>query len=267
MKLGISSYTYTWAIGWPGQSPHDPMGCEGLLGKALELGLSLMQIADNLPLDQMSVDELEGFYRSAAEQGVALEAGARGMTESRLEEYIRIAGVIRSGILRFVIDGPDSSPDIPAILGIIRNALPALKEHDVVLALENHERLKAADFAGIVEKLGSDHVGICLDTVNSLGAGEGLDTVVALLGPLTVNLHVKDFCIKRLGHKMGFIIEGSPAGEGMLDLPRILAHVRERCRSAILELWTPPGDKPEDTLAREDEWAKKSISYLKRWIK
>lgn len=267
MKLGISSYTYTWAIGWQGQSPPHPMGYEGLLAKALEHGLGLMQIADNLPLDQMNEDALQAFYLAAVEQGVALEAGARGMTESRLEDYIHIAGLIHSGILRFVIDGPDYSPDIATILGIIRNALPVLEEHDKVLALENHERLKAADFARIVEKVGSDHVGICLDTVNSLGAGESLDTVVALLGPLTVNLHVKDFCIKRLKHNMGFIIEGSPAGDGMMDLPWLLEQLGDRCRSAILEQWTPPEIKLEDTLVKEDEWAKKSISFLKKWIK
>jgi sugar phosphate isomerase/epimerase len=166
-----------------------------------------------------------------------------------------------------VIDGPDFSPDVPAILGIISNALPILKKENMVLALENHERLKAADFAGIVEKIGSDHVGICLDTVNSLGAGEGLDAVVELLGPMTVNLHVKDYRIKRLDHQMGVVVEGCPAGDGMLDLPRILERLGDRCRSAVLEQWTPAAENLAGTIAREAAWAKKSISYLKKWIK
>jgi sugar phosphate isomerase/epimerase len=266
MKLGISSYTYTWAIGLPGQMPADPMNYEGLMEKALEFEVGLIQVADNLPLDWMSDGELAEYYQAATSHGIQLEAGARGMTEANLEKYIRIAGGIRSPILRFVIDGPDFSPDTDSILGIIRNALPVLQEKNIILALENYERLKASEFAGIVEKIGSDHVGICLDSVNSLGAGEGLESVVALLGPMTVNLHIKDFSIKRLDHKMGFLIEGLPAGEGMLNIPWILEHVSDRCQSAILEQWTPFGENMEDTIARENEWAKRSILFLKNLI-
>ena len=266
MKLGISSYTYTWAIGLPGQLPADPMNYEGLIEKALELEVGLIQVADNLPLDRMKDAELVDYYQAAMSRGIQLEAGARGMTEANLEKYIRIAGLTRSSILRFVIDGPDFSPDLNTILGIIRNALPVLQEKNIILALENYERLRAADFAGIVEKIGSDHVGICLDSVNSLGAGEGLETVVELLGPLTVNLHIKEFRIKRIYHKMGFHIEGLPAGDGMLNVPWILEHMSERCKSAILEQWTPPEKKLKDTIIKEDEWAKKSILFLKNLI-
>ena len=266
MKLGISSYTYTWAIGMPGIMPACSMNYKGLIEKARELDVGLIQVADNLPLDRMNDAELEELYLAAMEQGIQLEAGARGMTESGLENYIRIAGVINSPILRYVIDGPGFTPGIDYIVKIISNALPALKENNIVLALENYERLKASDFAGIVEKIGSDHVGICLDSVNSLGAGEGLETVVELLGPLTVNLHIKEFCIKRLDHKMGFLVEGLPTGDGMLNVPWLLEHMGERCQSAILEQWTPPEKKLEDTIVKEGEWAKQSILYLKNLI-
>ena len=37
MKLGISSYTYTWAIGLPGQLPAIPMNFYGLIEKAREI--------------------------------------------------------------------------------------------------------------------------------------------------------------------------------------------------------------------------------------
>jgi len=37
MKLGISSYTYTWAIGMPGILPAYPMNYTGLIEKVCEL--------------------------------------------------------------------------------------------------------------------------------------------------------------------------------------------------------------------------------------
>jgi sugar phosphate isomerase/epimerase len=267
VKLGISSYTYTWTIGIPGILPASSFTYKDLLGKANELDVELLQVADNLPLDRLNDDELADFNRAASEQCIKLEAGARRMTESGLEKYIHIAEVIHSPILRYVIDGPSFTPGFDYIVKIIRNALPALKENNIVLALENYERLKASDFARIIEKIGSDHVGICLDSVNSMGGGEGLETVVEMLGPMTVNLHIKDFTIKRLDHKMGFLIEGLPAGDGMLNLPWILEHISKRCQSAILELWTPPEKKLKDTIVKEDEWAKRSILFLKNVIK
>jgi sugar phosphate isomerase/epimerase len=266
MKLGISSYTYTWAIGFPGSMPAVPMDFMGLLKKAVELDVGLIQVADNLPLGQLNEAELLACYQSAKDRGIQLEAGARGMTESNLERYIRIAGLIHAPILRFVIDGPGFAPDPETVVKIIRNALPSLKDHKIVLALENYERFRAVEFAWMIEKIGDDHVGICLDSVNSFGAGEGLATVVGLLGPLAVNLHIKDFDIHRVHHMMGFQVVGLPAGEGMLDVPWLLRHAGERCRSAVLELWTPPGESLEETISKEDEWAKMSILNIKKYI-
>lgn len=267
MKLGISSYTFTWAIGVQGFATDAPLGFDGLLQKARELDVGLMQVADNLPLDQLDGDSLTKYYRKALDSGIQLEAGARGMTESNLERYIAIAEIIHSPVLRFVIDGPGFRPDRDTILGIIRNALPVLQEKKIVLALENYERMKARDFAAIIDRVSSNAVGICLDSVNSLGAGEGLETVVELLAPLTVNLHIKEFTIRRMSHMMGFQIQGLPAGDGMLNVPWLLEKVGDRCQSAILELWTPPEKEMEDTIVKEDDWARKSISYLRNIIK
>jgi sugar phosphate isomerase/epimerase len=77
-----------------------------------------------------------------------------------------------------------------------------------------------------VERLGKPaDVGICLDTVNSFGALEGPEAVLEARLPYTINLHVKDFVIRRHTHQMGFGIEGAPAGEGRLDIPAVLGRV------------------------------------------
>ena len=76
--------------------------------------------------------------------------------------------------------------------------------------------------ADIVTSIDSPNVGICLDTVNSFGSLEGPAVVVEALGPYVVNLHVKDFSIRRHDHNMGFTLTGTPAGQGQLDLPWLL---------------------------------------------
>lgn len=146
--------------------------------------------------------------------------------------------------------------------------LPEFRSRRIKLAIENHDRLKAREFAGIIDSIGSEWVGICLDSVNSMGAGEGFETVSDILIPYTINLHIKDFTIRRVSHKMGIIIEGSPAGKGMLNIPDLLRRTSQNrlCQSAILELWTPPEPEIESTVLKEEKWAQESLNYLKKQI-
>ena len=145
---------------------------------------------------------------------------------------------------------------------------PELARAQVCLAIENHDRFPVRALARIMERVGSRHVGICLDTVNSFGALEGPEVVVEALGPWTVNLHVKDFAISRASHMMGFAVEGRPAGQGRLNIPWLIGRLRAMGRdpNAILELWTPPDAALSDTLAKEEAWAAASVEYLRRTI-
>ena len=79
-RLGISSYTYAWSIGVPGHPVPDPLSVLGLLDKAVALGVGVVQIADNLPLDRMPTESLERLKRSAEDREVQIEVGARGVT-------------------------------------------------------------------------------------------------------------------------------------------------------------------------------------------
>jgi sugar phosphate isomerase/epimerase len=191
--------------------------------------------------------------------------GARGLTPERLARHLELAVFFRSPILRFVIDGPGHEPTLDETVRVIAPALPRLREAGVRLALENHDRLKAAEFREIVLRTDPEWVGICLDSVNSMGAGEGIAEVVAALAPHTLNLHLKDFAVERVPHKMGFVVTGRPAGQGQLGIPSLLHEIRShgRCQSAILELWTPPASTLEETIAREAAWADESLRFLR----
>lgn len=264
MKAGISSYTYTWAIGAPGKEPENPMTIYHLIKKAAEFGVSVVQVADNLPLDKFTEAELQKIKKLSDDLKIQIEVGARGMTPENLEKYIRLAVFFTSPILRFVIDGPGFEPDLKEIHLIIKSALPKLVKTNVVLAIENHDRFLSNEFVEIIKKANSPFVATCLDSVNSMGAGEGLETVIEKLAPLTVNLHVKEFKVERVFHKMGFVVEGCPLGEGMLPLKEIIEKVSSKCQSAILEQWTPPEKTLEETVKKEAVWAEQSINYLKQ---
>jgi sugar phosphate isomerase/epimerase len=264
MRLGLSSYTYTWAVGVPGHPPAHPLDAPGLVRRAAEKGVACVQIADNLPLEGMGDREQRDLRTLAAGLGVAIEVGARGLTTERLAQLLDVAAFFHSPLLRFVIDGPGHEPAVEAVIDLVHDGLPRLRAAGVRLALENHDRLRCDELRAIVEATDPEWVGICLDSVNSMGAGESVREVVHALAPLTLNLHIKDFAVVRASHKMGFAVEGRPAGRGMLNVRWLVEEIRRhgRCQSAILELWTPPADGLGATIAREAEWADQSLDFL-----
>jgi 3-oxoisoapionate decarboxylase len=264
MILGISSFTYGWAVGVSGHPPAQPLGPLALLHRAAELGVRCVQFGDNLPLHELPPAGLAELRTFAQERGLRIEVGARGLTAAHLDRYLDLCGFFGADLLRFIIDGPGYEPAAAEVVALLRAHVPALRARGVRLGIENHDRFKAQALAQIVEQVGSEQVGICLDCVNSLGADEGLEHVAQTLAPYTINLHVKDYQIERFDHKMGFTVTGRPAGQGMLDLPFLLAQLapHQRCHSAILELWTPPEATLAQTVAKEETWARRSVEYL-----
>ncbi len=265
MRLGLSSYTYTWAVGVPGSEPDRPMSALDLLERARELDVPVVQVGDNLPLHRLAPDALEEFAVRARDLGLAIEVGTRGISPANVQRYLQIAGRVGSPLVRVVLDSPGHHPTPDAAVELLRGHRQAFDRAGVVLAVENHDRFPAAVLRRVVRELGSGWVGICLDTVNSFGALEGPRVVVQTLAELTVNVHVKDFRITRLPHLMGFTVEGRPAGAGMLDVPWLFAELAAAGRSdlsAILELWTPPASSVPETIATEHRWARESVAYL-----
>lgn len=266
MKLGVSSFAFGWAVGVPGHHPPCPFTAFDLIAVARAHDLRSVQFGDHLSLHNLSAAEVEQL-RVCAEQGptIELETGARGLTEAHLANYITLCGKLRSPLLRFVIDQTRYEPAPQQVVSIVRAALPLLESAQLTLGIENHDRFPARVLRQMIEQIDSPRVGICLDTVNSLGAGEGLEHVLDQLAPHTVNLHVKDFEVTRVPYAMGFTVEGRPAGQGRLDLPTLLATLarHRRCRSATLETWVPPEPTLAETIAKEQRWVEKSLTYLK----
>lgn len=224
-----------------------------------------MQIGDNLPLHLLTESEHKALQTNAQQAGIQLEAGTRRLTTDHLKYYLDIAQNLHSPFLRVVIDDIDYHPSETEVIAVIREVIDDFKQANILLAIENHDRFPAQSLQRIIESTDPEWVGICLDTANSLGAGEGIRAVVATLAPYTVNVHIKDFTIRRVSHKMGFVVQGCAAGKGMLDVPWLLEQLQpyHRCRSAILELWSDPLATIEATIEQEHQWVAESFTYLK----
>jgi len=269
MKLGISTYTFTWAIGVPGYpNPDNPMDAISLLKQANEYGVKVVQICDNLPLHTLSYEELKEIRDLSAQLGLQLEIGTRGVEPEHLLKYLEICTFLGSDFLRTIVQKNNAYVSIGEATQLLREVIPEFEKARVQLAVENHERHKVAELISLVKDINSPWLGICMDTVNSFGALEGLDYVITELAPYTVNLHMKDFKIQRLNHMMGFEILGTPAGKGQMDLNYTLSKIRQHGKdpNVILELWTPYAGDINSTVQKEKYWADQSIEYLKNYI-
>ncbi len=267
MRLGVSSYTFTWGIGIEGfEKPPKPLSVFDLLEKAKELEVEVLQICDNIPLSQLDEDTIRQLEIKSKEYGIALEFGTRGLDEDNIYKYIDICRYCKAKILRTILIGSEFH-DLDITVERLKSFIPLLEQNDIVMVLENHSTHTAVQLRQIIQSVNSENLGICLDTVNSFQNLECPDQVIESLIDISKNIHIKDFDIVRVNGQLGFSIFGTPAGRGKLNVPEILHRIKDADVSIVLELWTPFGSNIVDTIRTEDEWAKESIIYLKNVIK
>nr|MDQ3398215.1 sugar phosphate isomerase/epimerase [Deinococcota bacterium] len=168
MQLGIGSFAYAWAIGVPGFKPSRPMTAPHLVARAASLGVQLVQIANNLPLDRLTEAELRELKAQADALGVKVEVGTRGIAPSHLATYLELAEFFASPVIRVVVDTAHHHPDEDEVVGTLGPLMKAFERAGVHLAIENHDRFTADTLARIVARLGSPYAGICLDVINSI---------------------------------------------------------------------------------------------------
>ena len=265
MRLGLGSYTYVWAIGWPGYpQPAHPLTPLGLLDKAVRLGVNVVQFADNLPLQRLSSSELQAVIQFAGEHKIELELGSQGIAPQYVRRQLEIARRLPASLMRIVFDTAASHPEPDEVVKTLGPLMPEFERAGVRLAAENHDRFKAKTLLSIIDRLNSPNAGICLDTANSFGSSEGIEAILDTLGPRVFNLHVKDYIVQRLPHLKGFSIEGRPAGRGHLDVPNILRRLGEMGRdpNVIIELWLAPDPNPADSIATEESWIAQSVRHI-----
>ena len=103
-------------------------------------------------------------------------------------------------------------------------AAPVAARHGIRLAVENHKDWRADELIAVLKRLGNDHVGVCLDTGNSIALLEDPMEVVEALAPWAFTTHFKDMGLEEF--RDGFLLSEVPLGTGVLDLPRAVRVLR-----------------------------------------
>lgn len=140
----------------------------------------------------------------------------------------------------------------------VKLAEPIVSKNDLLLAIENHKDYRAAELLNLLQRIDSRHVGVCVDTGNSIALLEDPLEVVRTLAPRAFTVHLKDMAVAE--YEDGFLLAEVPLGEGFLDVRKMIALLREARPEIRFNLEMITRDPLRVPCLTEQFWATASAS-------
>ncbi|MBI4874613.1 MAG: sugar phosphate isomerase/epimerase [Acidobacteria bacterium] len=190
-----------------------------------------------LGVDPTNPDEaiLKQVRAYAAKLGIALEAisgrsicpssssfDARlGTPEQQIAQGLKIAHAFGATAMRVVVGSAKERAQIETHMAstarVLKGMRSQIRDSGVKLAVENHGGdFQARELKALVEDVGFDILGVCLDSGNPLWMLEDPHLTLELLGPYSVNSHVRDTAVWRVPE--GVAVRWVNMGEGNVDI-------------------------------------------------
>lgn len=214
----------------------DDDACERLRARASAHAMDLEGIV-RLPRDRDDLDRFDAEVRAAARAGANVVRTV--MLSGRRYETFATAAAFRQ-----FADAANRS---------LAMAEPVAARHGVRLAVENHKDWRADELIAILKRIDSAHVGVCLDTGNSIALLEDPMEVVDALAPWAFTTHLKDMGVEE--YERGFLLAEVPLGDGFLDLGRIVRTLRAARPEIRLNLEMISRDPLQVPCLAEPYWA------------
>ncbi|RDH79718.1 sugar phosphate isomerase/epimerase [Mycolicibacterium moriokaense] len=262
MSIGLSTYAFFWRSS---SRVDAPLSLHDMLKQTGELGCETFQICDYQPVESLSVSELTDLRDTAADLGIELELGTRGVRPAHLHRYLELCDQLGATMLRSMLHTADHKPSTEEAVALLTEAMPSFESAGVTVALETYEQVPTADLVRVIEGVGSESLGVCLDPANCVAGLELPHDVVDRTAPYVKNMHIKDFAFTRAAGWVGFALAGAPLGEGLLDYDDMVAVVDPVSRgiNQIVEHWLPWQDDAESTCRIEAQWTQHNVEYLR----
>lgn len=260
--IGLGTYAFFWQHS---DRVERPLSLIDAFERTRELDVELFQICDYAPLLAMTHAELKDAAHAAKALGLSIELGTKGVATAHLHRFLQLAEVFDSTLVRSMVYAPDSRPSLGEAEQSLRDAMRDYEAAGVTLALETYEQLPTTELVGLIERVGSEQLGICLDPANVVAGLELPRDAVTRCAEFTRNVHAKDFAFSRQDGWVGFSYGGAPMGEGLHDYPQLLAEVEPEARgiNEIVEHWLPWQGDPEKTVQTEIAWTTTALNYLR----
>jgi len=107
----------------------------------------------------------------------------------------------------------------------LETAEPMLKKHKLQVGVENHKDWLADEQVAMLKRIGSEHLGACVDFGNNVALLEDSLEVARKLAPYAVTTHLKDMAVRP--YDEGFELSEVALGDGSTPLAKIISTLRK----------------------------------------
>jgi sugar phosphate isomerase/epimerase len=135
----------------------------------------------------------------------------------------------------------------------LRLAEPVVAKHNVTLAVENHKDFRTDELIDVMKVISSEHVGVCVDTGNSIALLERPSETTEALAPWVRSCHLKDMGVEESAD--GFLLAEVPLGDGFLDLKGIVGTLTKAWPKLRLSLEMITRDPLRIPCLTDDYWS------------
>ncbi|RPH36794.1 sugar phosphate isomerase/epimerase [bacterium] len=272
MLVGLDTYSYHIAFGTdPAVKPRRPMDMFELMDRLGDLELSGCQI-DPMHWQNLSRRDLQAVRREADARHLFIECGAMGISKQEIEKGLRAGAILGARILRCFLGfnrfsrETDVQQELDNAAEAIRSVLRLVEQEGIKLAIENHGDVRSRELVALVAESDSPHVGICLDTGNSLCVLEDPLKAAEQMAPYAFSTHFKDCAI--VGTASGCKIVGTALGEGMLPLPELYRVISTEAAldRLLIEIPFDAAAGGREAIRGEDRAVRESVRYCRETL-
>jgi sugar phosphate isomerase/epimerase len=200
-----------------------------LRGLSSELGLGLTVAGDVIGRESSGDTPQQGADRVCEWAELAQALGS---------PYVRLSsGFYRNELLGREDQIRREQDFVTAALKLAADLTPG----ETMILLENHSDFSPAEYVEIIEAVDSARVGVFLDIINPISVLAEPVSVVQLLAPWSVAGHAKDYrlvshYVADRFHRRGFDVQWCYPGEGVADLPALIAGIRAQPGAGVFRL-------------------------------
>ena len=156
----------------------------------------------------------------------------------------------------------------------VRRVEPILRKYKMPLAIENHKGWRSEELAAWVRSTGSEYVGVCLDLVNNVSLIETPQQTMDILAPYTIFVSFKDVGVDF--YSDGILLSEVAFGDGLLDLPGIVARFQKKDPTMLFQLEMLTRDPLKVPIFTEQYWkvydekspaSSRDLAMLVGWVR
>ena len=245
--LGLETFSYHKAFAF------GTMNIFSFIERAHSLGLDGVQInvfgATWGHLGSNSRARLRDVRALTEDLGMFVEIDTNGTDPDHLADALGLCEAIGADVLRtYASFGGDLAQELKQASRHLQQVVPICADLGIRIALENHEHETARDILAVVREVGSETVGVLVDTGNSMMVWEDPVEAVRTMAPHAVSTHFKDHVV--IVEQGQPLVVGVPIGRRSMDCAecfRVLANSSlERINIEVCYGYSAPFRRPQE---------------------